>query len=137
MTRTVLIVEDTDLCRETLEVALMGVPGVKLLAVESAEEALAFLWVERACALITDLHLRSRQENSMDGFELIERVRSLPQGSSLPILVISGDSARHTAARVEGLGANAFFAKPYSPAAVRTKLEQLIHASQFALNHPT
>ena len=136
MTRTVLIVEDTDLCRETLEVALMGVPGLSLRSVETAEEALALLAQEPVCALITDLHLQSRREAAMDGFELIATVRSLPHAAALPILVISGDSAPHTAARVEELGANAFFAKPYSPAAVRNKLEQLIHASQFAIHHP-
>ena len=124
MPRTVLVVEDTDICRDALEVALMRVPGVNIQVVATAEEALRQLKTSEVCALLTDLHLPS-----MDGFELIEAVRSNPQHSLLPIVVISGDSDPRTPARLADLGANAYFPKPYSPAEVRTILEQLINAS--------
>ena len=124
MPRTVLVVEDTDICRDALEVALMRVPGVNIQVVATAEEALRQLKTSEVCALLTDLHLPS-----MDGFELIEAVRSNPQHSLLPIVVISGDSDPRTPARLADLGANAYFPKPYSPAEVRAILEQLINAS--------
>ena len=76
------------------------------------------------CAVITDLHLPQ-----MDGFELIEAVRSHPGRGALPILVISGDSDPGTPSRLEALGANAYFQKPFSPIEVRNRLEQLIYAS--------
>jgi DNA-binding response OmpR family regulator len=123
MSRTVLIVEDTDLCRDALEVALMRVPGIDVRTFERAEDALGWLADHEACALVLDLHLPE-----MDGFEMIQAVRAHPRRGSLPIVVISGDSHPDTPARVTGLGANAFFAKPYSPAAVRNKLEELINA---------
>jgi DNA-binding response OmpR family regulator len=121
MTRNVLIVEDTELCRDTLEVALMKVPNLAVQSVTTAEEALEWLDANEVCALVTDLHLPQ-----MNGFELIEAVRGRPWRSSLPILVISGDSDPRIPARLANLGANAFFSKPYSPAEVRHKLEQLI-----------
>ena len=124
MTRTVLVVEDTDLCLDALEVALMKVPDVQVRTVTTAEEALRCLAEDDICALVTDLHLPH-----MDGFELIEAVRAQPRRSSLPILVISGDSDPRTPARLAGLGANAYFSKPYSPAEVRSRLEQLLDAS--------
>ena len=124
MSQTVLIVEDTEPSRDTLEVALMKVPGVVIRSVATAEEALKCMAVDDVSALVTDLHLPR-----MDGFELIKTVRSLPGCSSLPILVISGDTDPRTLARLETLGANAYFSKPYSPAAVRHRLEQLIHGS--------
>lgn len=125
--RTVLIVEDTDLCSEALEVALTRVPGVEVRAVATAEEALQYLLDADICALVTDLHLPA-----MSGFELIEAVRSRPPGNggaALPILVISGDTDPRTPSRLAGLGVSAYFPKPYSPAEVRSKLEQLIDAS--------
>ncbi|HEV2201246.1 MAG TPA: response regulator [Bryobacteraceae bacterium] len=127
--RTVLIVDDTDLCSEALEVALTRVPGVEVRAVATAEEALQCLGDTDICALVTDLHLPA-----MSGFELIEAVRSRPPGNksggaALPILVISGDSDPRTPSRLAGLGVSAYFPKPYSPAEVRSKLEQLIDAS--------
>ena len=124
MTRTILVVEDTDLGRDVIEAALMTVPDVRVRAVATAEEALRCLAEDDVCALVTDLHLPH-----MDGFELIEAVRAQPRRSSLPILVISGDSDPRTPARLAGLGANAYFSKPYSPAEVRSRLEQLIDAS--------
>jgi DNA-binding response OmpR family regulator len=124
MTRTILVVEDTDLCWDALEVALMKVPDVRVRTVATAEEALRCLAEEDVCALVTDLHLPH-----MDGFELIEAIRAHPRLASLPILVISGDSDPRTPARLAELGANAYFPKPYSPAEVRSRLEQLIDAS--------
>ena len=124
MTRTVLIVEDTDLCRDALELALMQVPGLAVQCVATAEEALQRLKSSPVCALVTDIHLPR-----MDGFELIETIRSQDRSSTLPILVISGDTDPRTPARIASLGANAYFPKPYSPAEVRQRLEQLIHES--------
>ena len=123
MTRTVLIVEDTEPSRDTLEVALMKVPGLAVKAVATAEEAMKCLAAEDVCALVTDLHLPR-----MDGFELIQQIRSQPRNSAFPILVVSGDTDPGTLERLAELGANAYFPKPYSPAEVRRKLEQLLDA---------
>jgi two-component system chemotaxis response regulator CheY len=122
--RTVLIVEDTDLVREALEVALARVPNLEVRAVPTAEEALRHLSDTNICALVTDLHLPC-----MSGFDLIAAVRSRPGSPALPILVISGDTDPRTPSRLAGLGVSAYFPKPYSPAEVRSKLEQLINAS--------
>jgi len=121
MTRTVLVVEDTDLCRETLEIALGGLSGVKVWAVSTAEAALEYVASEELCALVTDLHLPE-----MSGFELIQTLRSRREYADLPIVVTSGDSDPHTQVNLAQLGANAYFAKPYSPAELRGILEQLI-----------
>jgi CheY-like chemotaxis protein len=64
----------------------------------------------------------------MDGFELIERVRASAGMAAIPIIVVSADGGPETQARARRLGANAFFVKPYSPAAVRQRLEELLHA---------
>jgi len=121
MTRNVLIVEDAEICRDALEVALMKVPDLKVRSVNTAEEALQWLAANEAAALVTDLRLPR-----MDGFALIEAVRA--RRASLPIVVISGDSDPRIPAHVAGLGANAYFSKPYSPAAVLNKLEELIRS---------
>jgi len=121
MTRNVLIVEDAEVCRDALEAALMKAPNINVRSVTTAEEALQWLASNEVSALVTDLRLPR-----MDGFELIEAVRAL---GSLPIVVISGDSDPKIPAHVAGLGANAYFSKPYSPAAVLNKLEELIGSS--------
>jgi two-component system, chemotaxis family, chemotaxis protein CheY len=122
MSCIVLIIDDAEQCAETLEVALFGLSGVDVVAAGSAERALQVIRERRVCAMITDLHLPH-----MSGFDLIRRARELPGYSHVPILVISGDSDPDTPERIRALGANAFFPKPYSPSAVRKKLETLLN----------
>ena len=123
--RTVLIVEDAESCATTLEIALLAIPHVNVRVAPTARQALDLLAKGAGiCAVVTDLNLPS-----MDGFELIERVRSDRRTARLPIVVISGDSDPRTPERIYRLGADAFFGKPYSPAQVRQKLEQLLDAN--------
>jgi two-component system chemotaxis response regulator CheY len=122
VTRTVLIVEDADDCATTLEIALSAIRDLEVRHANSAESALQALDSERISVLITDVHLPS-----MNGLELLSSIRHHPLHSRVPILVISGDADPETPRRALNLGANAYFGKPYSPAAVRQKIEELIH----------
>ena len=122
MARTVLIVEDSDTSADTLEIALLSLPDVNVAHARSGRYAWQLLQRERVSAIITDLHMPH-----MDGFELIERVRAAAPVTYVPIIVVSGDSDPETPDRVRQLGADAYFAKPYSPAAVRETLERLLH----------
>ena len=126
MARTVLIVEDSDTTADTLEIALLALPDVSIAHAPSGRKAWQLIQGERFSALITDLHMPH-----MDGFELIERVRAA-RLAYLPIIVVSGDSDPETPERVRRLGADAYFAKPYSPAAVRDMLERLLHENSSA-----
>jgi two-component system, chemotaxis family, chemotaxis protein CheY len=120
----ILVVDDAEDCIATLDLALQALPGIVIRAQPSAEAALAFLEHDKVSAVITDIHLPE-----MTGLELVARIREDPRFRTLPILVVSADTDPETPARALGLGANAYFAKPYSPSAMRKKLEELIHAT--------
>jgi two-component system chemotaxis response regulator CheY len=123
--RTVLVVEDTTLCATMLEIALTQITGLAVRVVGSAKEARLVLDADmQVCAVVTDVHLPDAS-----GFDLIRWVRSRDSSARLPILVISGDSDPDTNTIVLKLGANAYFAKPFSPSEVRQKLEDLIDAA--------
>lgn len=122
--RTVLVVEDAESCASTLEIALLALPRLAVTRVRTAEEALERLSDAPFTALITDLQLPL-----MDGFSLIELVRRQPRHARMPVVVISGDSDPCAPERALRVGADAFFPKPYSPAEVRSKLEELIDVS--------
>jgi two-component system, chemotaxis family, chemotaxis protein CheY len=122
----VLIVEDSDPCAATVEMALLGISGLSLLRAPSGLEALRILKQPGSGvrAVITDLNMPQ-----MDGFELIRRIRAEDKISGIPIIVLSADTDPATPARVAEMKVDAFFAKPFSPAEVRRKLEQLLHAT--------
>ena len=125
--RTVLIVEDSENSAATLEIALLAIPGLSVRLASSALEALRILDGDAVSvgAVITDLNMPR-----MDGFELIRRIRANRGLSRTPIVVVSADGDPATPQRVAQLGVDAFFPKPYSPAAVRRKLEELLNAER-------
>ena len=125
MEKRVLIVDDSDCSAETLEAALLVLPDVRILRAASGQEAWARIQAEPVSAIITDLNMPR-----MDGFELIERVRATAATTAIPIVVVSADSAPGVQEKARRLGANVFFVKPYSPAAVREIVEDLLHALQ-------
>ncbi|MCS6951694.1 MAG: response regulator [Bryobacterales bacterium] len=125
MPRTILIVDDTPHSASTLEVALLAIPGASVVHACSGGRALEMLEAgspEAVDILVTDLHMPS-----MDGFELVARVRA--RFDRLPIVVLSGDTDPATPERLRRLGVDAYFAKPYSPAQVRKKVEELLDAT--------
>ena len=120
----VLIVEDSENSRAMLEIAFLGIPDLSVLMVPSAMEALRILENGSSAAvrvMVTDLNMPR-----MDGYELIQRVRADQRYSDMPIIVISADTDPATPERIAALGVEAFFPKPFSPALVRRKLEQLL-----------
>jgi CheY-like chemotaxis protein len=121
----VLIVEDSENSAAMLEIAFLGIPGLRVLTAPSAAEALRILvgGSGPVRAMVTDLNMPR-----MDGYELIRRVRADQSLSGLPIIVVSADTDPATPQRIAALGVEAFFPKPFSPALVRRKLEQLLDA---------
>lgn len=125
MARLVLIVDDCPQSAVTLEIALQGLPGVETLVAGTGAEALRLMETagRPVDAIITDLEMPN-----MDGFELIERIRTDQRFRRLPIIVSSATTDPSTPERLRRLGADAFFPKPFSPAELRNQLEQLLNA---------
>jgi CheY-like chemotaxis protein len=121
--RPVLIVEDAETCASILEIIFTSINGVKVITASSGDQAWEMLssQPEPVRAIVTDLHMPG-----MDGFELMERVRGNPLHAGVPIIVITGCTDVDAAEQARLRGATAVFMKPYSPARVREKLEQLL-----------
>jgi CheY-like chemotaxis protein len=121
----VLIVEDSENSAATLEIAFLGIPGVSILVAYSAPEALRILdGGAEIGAIVTDLNMPR-----MDGFELIRRIRQDGRRRKTPIIVVSADTDPATPERIARMGVSAFFPKPFSPAEVRHKLEQILNVT--------
>jgi CheY-like chemotaxis protein len=121
--RSVLIVDDSENAAATLEIALLKIPGLSVTMASSGLEALRILGRPGPAvrAIVTDLNMPS-----MDGYELIRRLRGDDRYSGTPIVVVSACTDPATPQRLAQMGVSAFFSKPYSPAEVRRKLEQIL-----------
>ena len=111
----ILIVEDSENSAATMEMTLSDIPGTSVLRAPSGREALQILNRpgSRILAVVNDLNMPKMDER-------------IPQ---VPIIVVSADTDPDTPERIAQMKVDAFFAKPYSPAQVRRKLEQLLHAT--------
>jgi len=89
MGRTIVVVEDSFDCAETLQIALESIAGVDIRVVASGQAALEFLarGGEDVAAIVTDL-----QMPRMSGMDLLTRLKSDPRLRQIPVLIISGDS---------------------------------------------
>lgn len=124
MSRMILIVEDSPQMAENLEIALMSVDETTVQVAPSGVEALQLLDLPGQlplAAVVTDLEMPR-----MNGYELIERLRAEPRYSRLPIIVSSGSVDPEAPRRALRAGADAYFAKPYSPVELRQKLITLL-----------
>jgi two-component system chemotaxis response regulator CheY len=119
--RTILVVDDAEDCAVTLNLALEMLPGVSILSAPSAERALAMLDRNGITAIVTDVNLPE-----MTGLDLISRIREQPRYKKTPIVVVSADADPSAPANALRAGADAYFAKPFSPGALRRRLEQLL-----------
>ncbi len=125
MPQSVLIVEDSENSAATLEIAFLAIPGISILLASSAVEALRILEDGSDIgAIVTDLNMPR-----MDGFELIRRIRQDGRRRATPIIVVSADTDPDTPERIAEIGVSAFFPKPFSPAEVRHKLEQILNVT--------
>jgi two-component system chemotaxis response regulator CheY len=122
----VLVVEDSENNASVLEIALSDIPEVTVLVALSGLEAWRILSASGPSirAIVTDLNMPR-----MDGFELIRRIRADGRLAATPIVVVSADTDPATPRRIALLGVSAFFAKPFSPAEVRRKLEQILNGT--------
>lgn len=123
--RVVLLVDDAEDCIATLDFALQPLPEVVIRSTATAEAALAVLARETISAVITDLQLPG-----MNGLDMIAFIRKQPGLRALPIVAISANADPSVPQAALALGADVFFPKPFSPSALRKKLEELLYASQ-------
>ena len=117
----VLIVDDSPQVAATLEIALSN-SGWDAACAPEVKIALEILdTLPPIDAIVTDLDMPRA-----DGYSLIAAVRSHARCAAAVIVVTSGSTAPNVEQRAITAGADAFFSKPYSPAAVRMELERLL-----------
>jgi two-component system chemotaxis response regulator CheY len=62
---------------------------------------------------------------TVTGLSLLERIRGTPRFANFPIVVCTGSHDRETVARAAQLAISHYIVKPFKPAAVREKIQQL------------
>lgn len=117
MSKKILTVDDSPSMRMLLRNTLVEQGHV----VHEAEDGIAALeWLEansKPDLMITDINMPR-----MDGFGLVEAVRSKGDHADMPILVLTTESSEEKKSRARAAGATGWIVKPFDP----TKLASAI-----------
>lgn len=122
---TVLIVDDEEIGRETLE-DLLITQGYHLAFASGGPEALA-----KAAELRPDLVLLDVMMPGMDGFEVCRRLRADPLLSKVPIVLVTALDDRDSRLRGIEAGADDFISKPFDRVELRARVRTITRLNRY------
>lgn len=117
----VLVVEDSSTMRQLICMALRKIEGIEIVEAGDGKDALVKLAGINPDLVMTDLNMPE-----MDGFALIEELRSRPDLAKLPILVLTTAGALHDQERAKSLGVTGYVTKPIRPDEIVNAVRQVI-----------
>ncbi|MFO1498355.1 MAG: response regulator [Verrucomicrobiota bacterium] len=121
MSKTIMTVDDSASMREIIAFTLRNA-GYTVIEAVDGEDALAKLSGTPAQMLITDLNM-----GRMDGIQLIQQVRALPQFKYIPIIMLTTESQDAKKQAGRAAGASGWIVKPF-------RAEQLLMVAKKFLN---
>jgi len=118
MSKTVLLVEDETIVRESLKDWLTEV-GYAVAAAEDGEQALEMAKREKFGAMVVDLKLPGK-----DGIQVIKEARG--ENPELQAIMITAYPSPETASEAMKAGAVDYVIKPFSPEKIEKLLEEIL-----------
>jgi signal transduction histidine kinase len=121
ISKHILAVEDDTLSQMLLMKQFAGDEGgFKLQIATDTKAAIQMLKVKKYTAIII-----RQNYNTTTGIEFMQKLKSDPKLSSIPVLVVSGKAMINEQEAIINVGATAFLKKPYSKYELITALQQL------------
>ena len=116
----IVFCEDEELIRKLIEVAMRSTDHAIEMTV-NGREGLAAIERELPELLVTDLAMPE-----MGGFALADAIHARPALQHIPIMFVTASVQRGDVARFGEHGAAGYLAKPFSPRALREKIDELL-----------
>jgi CheY-like chemotaxis protein len=120
----IVFCEDEEQIRKLIEVAMRSTAHSIELHV-NGREGLEAIEREAPELIVTDLAMPE-----MGGFALADAVHARPALNHIPIMFVTASVQRGDVARFGEHGAAGYIAKPFSPRALREKIDELIAAAR-------
>jgi len=118
----ILVAEDNELLRDVIYNILV-LEGYEVFPTANGRQALDFFVSVKPDLIVSDIMMPV-----MDGFELLEEVRSIPQGVTMPFLFLTARTERRDVKKARALGVDDYLFKPFDAweliEAVRTRLDR-------------
>lgn len=119
----VMIVDDQASMRAMIRQALQSLGFKDLRDKAGAADALVVLREDRVHLIISDYNMPE-----MDGLQFLEAVRKDPVLGKTVFIMLTGSADREIVQKAAALGVNNYVVKPFSPAALKEKIERVFGA---------
>ncbi|MES2764519.1 MAG: response regulator [Bacteroidota bacterium] len=117
---TICIIEDNLPIRNLLAL-LFKREGFETVAFENGLDALAWIEINTPIAVMCDIMLAD-----INGEEILERIRVMPHGESLPVIVITGFANASSREKYLAQGFNGYISKPINVATFVTEVKNIL-----------
>lgn len=121
----VLLVDDEEKALKLYE-AMLAQEGVAVARATDGQMALELFRRLKPDVVVLDIMMPG-----MDGFEVCQRIRALPEGVNVPILIVSAIGDRKSRIKGLALGASDFLDKPVDKAEFVTRLSNLLRVKEY------
>lgn len=121
---TALVVDDDPGHRYLLRLLLEELGGIAH-EIDDGEKAVPSFRRTRP-----DLVLMDMQMPGMNGIEAVRRLRALPDGAGIPIIMVTASPSEEAEPDSLAAGANAFLRKPLTPEKLWTRISELLHKGE-------
>jgi CheY-like chemotaxis protein len=116
----IVFCEDSPVIQKLIGLALRATAHEVLLAADGTE-GLALIERERPDLVFTDVAMPG-----LDGFQLVAAVKARPDLAHIPVVLMTATSDAEQLAEGYRQGATGYLAKPFSAAALRAKIDELL-----------
>jgi two-component system, sensor histidine kinase and response regulator len=121
---SILVVDDEPDNFETIEAMLDG-RNYNLHYVSCGREALDALDVLKPNLILLDAMMPE-----MDGIEVCQRIKAIPQWQGVPIVMVTALSGKADLSRCLSMGADDFICKPIDPLELRARVQSMLRIEQ-------
>jgi twitching motility two-component system response regulator PilH len=119
MSRTILVVEDSQVDRNRLESLLTGA-GYHVATAENGEQAIASVKRSKPDAILMDVNMPG-----MDGFAATRALRGDADTKDIPVVLVTAKDQKADKAWGQMLGARGYITKPYTDEQILTQVRSL------------
>jgi len=121
MPKTILLVDDQELIIRVVQAALRSL-GAHLPSAKSGQEAVRYFENNPAPdAMVLDVSMPGQ-----DGVETLRKIRELPSGAEIPVVMLTARDQTLIRKEAEGLKVFDFITKPFSPNSLQRTVKRMV-----------
>ena len=121
MSRRVLIIDDEKDYIEVLKIRVVDAGDFDVFSARSGREGLATAKKEKPDLILLDIRMPK-----MDGFEVLKRLKKMPETVSIPVIMLTADCDEESKLKAAALFDEDYLVKPVEQEQLKAKIEEVL-----------